>query len=137
MFNCKENITFEKLINNYLIKKVIDESKEFIEYYSEKIANFISILDPDNVLIGRNIVMLNDKFLNIFIDKIKKKTFTFENREIYIDYVSSKDFLTARGAAALVLHKIFSTKKGYICFLKHILTLWKRSDNMDYEKNFF
>ncbi|AEX85434.1 hypothetical protein XO10_04540 [Marinitoga sp. 1135] len=125
MINDEKRISFEEL-RNYPIEKLLDNSREFLDYYSEKISNFISVFDPDTVLIGGNIVLLDNEFLDVFISQIKEKVFMFENRNIYLNHTSSKDFLTSRGAASLILHKMFSTKNGAEKFLEIYYNMKKR-----------
>ncbi|WGS63948.1 ROK family transcriptional regulator [Marinitoga aeolica] len=116
LLNEKNNITFKDILN-YDEKRLLNDGNEFLEFYSEELAKFISIFDPDAVLIGGNITMLPKKFLDTFIKNIENNIFLNDYRKLCISYASSQDFLTSHGAASLILHKLFSTDEGIERFL--------------------
>ncbi|KAF2956137.1 ROK family protein [Marinitoga sp. 38H-ov] len=114
LVDSSNNTTFNDLLHN--IKDY--NFTRFIELYSQKIGEYISIFDPDNVLIGGNITLLGDDFLKNLIRGIKNHIFMYKNRDIYINHTSAEDFLTSRGAASLILHKLFESDKFLKTFLK-------------------
>ncbi|KLO21935.1 hypothetical protein X275_07690 [Marinitoga sp. 1197] len=125
LINTNENISFTSILNED-IDTLINNSRDFINIYSKKLGDYISIFDPDNIIIGGNITLLNEKFLNIFIEEIKKNIFIPNIRKLHINHISPEDYLTSRGAVSIVLHKMFSNKRGTEHFLK--IYLMKRGD---------
>ncbi len=116
----KNNMDISQFLDWVDTPEAEEELIEFLGFLSEKLSFAISILDPEFVVIGGNFTLLPKKFLNLLIKKIKERISMWKYRDTEIEMEKSQELIMAKGAASIVLHHFFMTRKGIKEFLENI-----------------
>jgi len=101
----------KKRSNNRSIRKISRKKFEVVkDYLIVAIFNLIVLFDPEKVIINAEILGdYEESFIEYCREKIKVNLCKKFEREIVIEKARDRDFTCAKGAALLVLQKVFSS----------------------------
>ncbi len=107
---CKfaEELTIAHIIDAYdkndpVVSEIIDES---IEYLGIALSNVVNLINPEFVVVD-GYIMKSQKI----VEKLKKiarvRFFGINEEEVHLNFISFKKFQSAKGAATIVIRKMF------------------------------
>lgn len=89
--------------NDIYVSKIIDDS---IFYLGIALANLVNMINPEFVIVDAYI-MKSEKIRKAFIEATEKRFFGLNKEEVHINFTKFEKFNSAKGAANLVIRKLF------------------------------